>query len=120
YACISAVHVKRYSEIQNTVIGSTLSALGGAETAGVVIVDYTGTLGDVYTFLPPSLEAALSYYGKDVDANICTPLGVDRIHPIARRYPISSTQRCEELPDPVGSVILHARMVQGALQIGEE
>jgi hypothetical protein len=60
----------------------------------------TGKLGDVYTLYQTTLTDALALTGDErVMATICTPLSVDRVHPVANRFPIPSTQRCEDLPE---------------------
>lgn len=113
-----ASQVKNYANIQSVVIGQTLVAANKSNVHSVIIRDMTGTLGDVYTLLPPTLTDAISVYGKSITATICTPSSVDRIHPVARRYPIASTQRCEELPAASdGTIILTARSVNGLLTL---
>lgn len=78
----------------------------------------TGTLGDVYTLLPPIMTDALAINGKKIDATICTPISVDRLHPIAQRYPIPSTERCEEMANkPNGTLILTAQFINNSLTI---
>ncbi len=114
-----AHQIKHYGYIQNIVIGQTLAATKQNNSLSVVVRDMTGTLGDVYTLLPPTLTDALSVYGKSITATICTPSSVDRIHPVARRYPIPSTRRCEELPAaPDNTLFLSARLVDGLLTVG--
>lgn len=63
----------------------------------VLIRDETGRLGDTYTLYPPIVEQAFRARGLAITGTICTPLGVDRIHPRAQRFPIPSTERCEDL-----------------------
>lgn len=115
---VLAHQIKHYANIQNVVIEQTLIAANQSNAHSVTIRDTTGIIGDVYTLLPPTLTDAISVYGKSITATICTPSSVDRIHPVARRYPITSTQRCEELPAASdGTLILTARMVNGLLTL---
>jgi len=37
-----------------------------------MVRDYTGILGDVYTFLPPTLTDAMAISGIAIPADICT------------------------------------------------
>lgn len=51
----------------------------------VMVRSYTGILGDVYTFLPPTLTDAMAISGIAIPADICTPANVDdRKHPLAK------------------------------------
>jgi len=115
---VSAYHVKKYALVQKAVLSQTLAALGTQKPASILIQDASGTLGDVYTFLNPLLTDALAVTGHYIPAIICTPLGVDRLHPDAQRYPIGTTQRCEELPPQAAPVlVLTARIENGALTL---
>jgi hypothetical protein len=118
-AGLSAIKIKQYTDLQRTVISQTLDFIKRDNPQSVVISDSTGTLGDVYTLLEEgTLSSALAFYGKPMSAIICTPMGVDRIHPVAQRFPIPSTKRCEELPPaPAGQLLLHAQMVNGKITI---
>jgi hypothetical protein len=115
---LAAYQVRHYAKVQKLVISQTLNAVSQHNGPSVIIRDMTGTLGDVYTLLPPTLTDALALYGRNIATTICTPFSVDRIHPVARRYPIPSTPRCEELPAaPPGTMILSARFVDGVLTV---
>jgi hypothetical protein len=115
-AGLVAHQIKQYDKIQSAVIDQTLIAISRGGTHSVVIRDMTGMLGDVYTLLPPVLTDALAVHGKNIAATICTPSSVDRLHPVALRYPIQSTQRCEELPAASdNTLVLSARLVNGQL-----
>lgn len=92
-----AAGIWKDGQYQKIIINKTLNALKNNDSQSVVIVDTTGVLGDVYTLLGTTLSAALAVYGRRITATICTPLSVDRHHSVARRYPIKSTVRCEEL-----------------------
>lgn len=109
-----AVGIWMDGQYQKIVINKTLNALKNNDSQSVVIVDTTGVLGDVYTLLGTTLRDALAVYGRRVTATICTPLSVDRLHSVARRYPIKSTVRCEELSaDFNNSLMLTARWENG-------
>lgn len=116
---ITASHVKKYATIQSDVLNQTISAIdNNHSTSSIIIRDMTGTLGDVYTLLPPIMTDALAINGKKIDATICTPISVDRLHPIAQRYPIPSTERCEEMANkPNGTLILTAQFINNSLTI---
>lgn len=111
--------VKQYVELQRSVIAQTWAATASSGSELVLIQDTTGTLGDVYTFLGPTLGDASTVLGRKLTANICTPLSVDRLHPVAQRFPITTTPRCEELPPAAdGTLILTARWLGGVLVVG--
>jgi hypothetical protein len=113
-----ALGMKHYGELQQAVISQALSAAEQSDAQVMVIRDTTGVLGDVYTLLGTTLGDAMAVEGRPIAAMICTPLGVDRIHPVAQRYPIQSTPRCEDLPPAAdGSLVLTARWENGALTV---
>lgn len=71
-----------------------------AETATediVVVVDETGSYGDVYTLLPPYLDIALAVEGYGAGAVICTPDDVERNQPTAAKFPIPTTPSCTDV-----------------------
>jgi hypothetical protein len=120
-----ALDVSRYWTIQRDVIVQVLPLAAGAPPEGLLIRDHSGVLGDVYTFLAlptnggsgTALQAALANYGVDIPVRLCTPADVDRLHDVARRYPISTTKRCDVVP--VGaSLALDARSTGGKIVIG--
>jgi hypothetical protein len=113
-----ALGMKYYGELQQAVISQALSAAEQSHAQSMVIRDTTGVLGDVYTLLGTTLGDAMAVEGRPIAATICTPLGVDRIHPVALRYPIPTTPRCEDLPPAAaGSLVLTARWEDGALTL---
>ncbi len=102
------------AQYQKLVIKHALHALKSNDSQSIVIVDTTGVLGDVYTLFGTTLRDALAVYGRRVTATICTPLSVERRHSVARRYPIKTTVRCEELAGSFkNSLVLTARWVNG-------
>jgi hypothetical protein len=72
---------RHFVKVQQSVITQTWSAIEKGEWNSVMIRDTTGTLGDVYTFLGPTLGDASTVLGRNLTASICTPLSVDRLHP---------------------------------------
>jgi hypothetical protein len=117
-AILTAYDGVRNYWLQDSVLKQTISLAAPRKPSSLLLRDYTGTLGDVYTLLPPTLTTALSVRGLALPSTICTPLGVDRIHPDARRFPIATTPRCEDLPAPVPGVLtLDARIGPEGLSI---
>lgn len=111
--------VRHYVQLQRSVIDQTWSAVEKGDWKSVMIRDTTGTLGDVYTFLGPALGNASTVLGRNLTANICTPLSVDRMHPVAQRFPITTTPYCEGLPATTdATLILTARWINGVLVVG--
>ncbi|HEF4759218.1 TPA: hypothetical protein SAN82_001629 [Pseudomonas putida] len=110
--------VRDYVQLQRSVLTQTWSAVEKGDWKSVMIRDTTGTLGDVYTFLGSTLGDASTALGRNLTASICTPLAVDRLHPVAQRFPITTTPRCEELPVTSDStLVLTARWINGVLII---
>lgn len=110
--------VRHYVQLQRSVISQTWAAAEKSNSKSVLIRDTTGTLGDVYTFLGSTLGDASTVLGRPLTADICTPLSVDRLHPVAQRFPITTTLRCEDLVPPSDStLILTARWVNGILVV---
>lgn len=65
----------------------------------VILVDKTGLLGDVNTLYDSVLFSAIQYGNNYViSAEICTPSGVSRHHPVANRFPLPTTRDCEAVP----------------------
>jgi hypothetical protein len=117
-ALLSAIEVRRYAVVQRTVLKQTIAAIQDRKPASVLLVDTTGTLGDVYTFLNPTLGDALANRGVQIPASICTPVPVDRVHPVARRFPFEATPRCDKAPPMAApTLVLTAGWDNGALSI---
>jgi hypothetical protein len=89
-----ALGTRQYGEIQQSVLKQALFASEKNNSSSIVIRDTTGVLGDVYTLYVGALSSAMSALGKNISGTICTPLSVDRIHPVAQRFPVVSTPRC--------------------------
>lgn len=118
-ATVAAWNAKKYANVQRQVITQAVAAIDVHQPRSLLIQDATGTLGDVYTLLNPTLSQALAVHKRHVDATICTLSAVDRIHPDAQRYPIPTTQRCEEVPAQPGPVlVLVARKIDGMIVLG--
>ena len=88
-----------YSATQADVLRWIAPAVAAAgPTDRVLVLDSSGTLGDVYTFLPPHIWIASQVENdKDTQVDLCTVDGVVRNHPSAAVYPIGTTQYCSEL-----------------------
>lgn len=113
-----AFGTRQYGEIQQSVLKQALFASEKNNSSSIVIRDTTGVLGDVYTLYVGALSSAMSALGKNISGTICTPLSVDRIHPVAQRFPVVSTPRCEEMPQPpTPPLVLTARWVNGSIII---
>ncbi|WP_338665122.1 hypothetical protein VQH23_08095 [Pararoseomonas sp. SCSIO 73927] len=98
-------------------IGAQVANLARTSGAGRILLrDETGLLGDVYTYLGNTLSEALLVLGVRSWVNLCTPDGVDRIHPDALRYPIATTPRCAA-PAAQDTLVAVARMQGGKVVI---
>jgi hypothetical protein len=110
--------VRHYVQLQRSVISQTWAALDVKNASTVLVRDTTGTLGDVYTFLSSTLGDASTVLGRKLTADICTPIAVDRLHPVAQRFPIATTPNCEDLPPvPESTLVLTARWLDGVLVV---
>lgn len=117
-ALLSAVEVRRYALVQRTVLKQTIAAIQERKPGSVLLVDTTGTLGDVYTFLNPTLTDALANRGVHIPASICTPVPIDRVHPVARRFPFEATPRCDKAPPMAApTLVLTAVWDNGVLSV---
>jgi hypothetical protein len=111
-----AFGTRQYGEIQQSVLRQTLVASEKNNNSSIVIRDTTGVLGDVYTLYVGALSSAMSALGKSINGTVCTPISVDRIHPVAQRFPVVSTPRCEEMPPPpTPPLVLTARWENGSI-----
>jgi hypothetical protein len=89
---------------------SSVNALAAQHHASSVVVrDYSGSLGDVYRFYPPTLQQALTAGGSQVQAVLCSPPGVDRYHPVARRLSVEAVPACDGLKVAPDALLLDAR-----------
>lgn len=113
---VAAWDAKKFANIQRQVIKQVIPAIDAHNARSLLIVDTTGTLGDIYTLVNPTLTQALAVYKRQVEATICTPDTIDRFHPVARRYPVSTTPRCNEVsPQAAPVLVLVAREENGAI-----
>lgn len=104
--------------LEDHVLKATTKIANEHGATAVVLRDFSGTLGDVYLLYPPVFQQALLARRTPIDAVICTPIGVDRVHPIAHRLGVTSTPRCEESPTVSGALLLDARLTpDGAIAI---
>jgi hypothetical protein len=93
-----ASQARDYHNTQRDVVLQTIRLAKSAKATNVLLWDYSGTLGDVYTMLPPVLQQELTAMHSPLRATICTPRGIDRYQPVARRLLIATTPTCEDLP----------------------
>lgn len=115
---LTAEQFKHYSKLQKDTIQGILAEIVERDVTQVILHDTTGLLGDVYTLLNPTLTDALNFYGSSVSAVICTPKSIDRVHPVALRYPIQSTPRCEsQSPQQEKVTLLTAYLENGKIKI---
>ena len=115
WAAICAVEARNYWNLQSYVLGTTANLAETKQTTSILIVDRTGSLGDVYTFYATTLSEASTAQGKPLDVVICTPVDVDRLHPVARRFPIPTTSRCGS--DSAGRTVLVAEEIGGRVHL---
>lgn len=95
-----AASIRENVVLQKSVLRQAVSLVRKYKPQSLIIRDQTGKLGDVYTLYQTTLHEALAAMANEnVAATICTPLSVDRLHPVANRFPIPSTPRCEDLPE---------------------
>lgn len=98
--CFTALNIRKNVVLQKNVLAQAAKVTNRYKPHYLVVEDMTGRLGDVYTLYDVAFSDALAVkWHENVTATICTPLSIDRIHPIANRFPIPSTQRCEALPE---------------------
>ena len=98
---------RNYALLERVVSSSHQAGPGST----LVVVDRSGKYGDVYGWLPPTLETATSVVlGAPSQVTLCTPADTERDHPVAQRYPISSTPDCEGLL--VGRGVLRSDIVE--------
>ncbi len=104
-----------YHAVQRAVLTNTDLLAARHHAKSVILQDYSGSLGDVYTFLPPTLQQALEARHIAVHAVICTPVDVDRDAPIARRLQIETTPRCSLIPRTPQDIVIDVTTGQHGL-----
>lgn len=116
---VSAHNTRGVWDFQKDITTQITNLALSTRATHIILRDETGLLGDVYTFLGDGLSDAVASRGVEVKIELCTPPGVDRIHPDARRYPIATTSRCttagEQNPQTIEAV---ARMSGSKVVIG--
>jgi hypothetical protein len=103
--------VRRFNNVQESTINQTARLLAQHRANSVVVWDYTGKLGDVYSLyqFQNTLSLALRARGIQVKyAVICTPRGVDRIQPYAQRFHWAQTPECLTLHPPAHTLGISA------------
>lgn len=118
WATVCAIEARSAWTLQSYVVRTTAAFATVHKATSVAIIDETGLLGDVYSLLGDTLTRALKSQGQEVDTTICTPLDVDRLHPVAQRYPISTTPRCDgDVGSRESTLVLLARTEDGRLRL---
>jgi hypothetical protein len=114
---LSIIVWAHYGSIQKRtleVVEPAVRAATGKET--VYVVDHSGYLGDVYTFLPPLLGVATEVSFRDSSpVELCTANGVVRHQTLAAEYPIPTTPDCSRINIPRSARLVSQGVVQGAL-----
>jgi len=110
---------RRNYQAENFLLSGTAVAVRDAHAKSVVVKDRTGTLGDIYTLYQSAFWSALTLRGTVVTtATLCTPIGVDRIAPVAASLGVSSTPRCEDIPPTKPkALVLQVVAVPGGLAL---
>jgi hypothetical protein len=120
-SALTAFAVRKDDVLQQEVITQASSIVKDYKPKTLVVRDMTGTLGDVYSLYQTVLQDALFVdANENISAIICTPLSVDRLHPIANRFQIASTPRCEDLSQLKGQKapgLLVTHWNNGSLQV---
>lgn len=95
-ASINLVQWAQYSSTQSKILRLIQPAVERADpTDKVLVADSSGTLGDVYTFLPPHLWFASEVENdKATEVDLCTVDGTVKDQPVAERFPIETTAAC--------------------------
>lgn len=110
-----AADAYRYHQVQMEVVVNTVRIAGEHGATSVVLADYSGRLGDVYTLYPPTLQILLDAEGLSLLAVICTPRDIDRVNPVAQRSLIPTTPRCD-----APGVIMPGQLIINVTQVGND
>jgi hypothetical protein len=114
-ASVGLMQWAKYAVEQSVVlalVAPVVSQAGPNDT--VLVLGSSGTLGDVYTFLPPHL-----WYASEVECckptqiDLCTVDGTVRIHPVAAQFPLGSTQYCSELVLHGTAKVISSELISG-------
>jgi hypothetical protein len=95
--------------LQRAVIDQAQDIARQHPAPGYIVRDWTGRYGDLHTFLASAtLQQAITASGMTIEAQMCTPRGVARSHPVLERVPSASPMAwCDEnLTVPAGSMVL--------------
>lgn len=115
WALFCAIEVHSYWKLQSYVVRNVEAFSVQHHRQKLVIADYTGVLGDIYTLYQGTLSAALLSRGMKAEATICAPADIDRLHPLAARFPVPSTLRCTDKELTEADMV--AQMVDGRLRL---
>jgi hypothetical protein len=97
---ILGLGARRQSAVEESVIGQTARLLKAHHASSVVVWDYTGRLGDLYSLYEFKHLLTLGVLARGTrvtTATICTPLGVDRVQPYAQHLHWALTPTCQAL-----------------------
>lgn len=89
---------RREGKLNSVLIAQVVGAVeSGGTSSGYVVVDHSGRFGDVYTMLPPYLQIAVTNIVPETrSVLLCTARGVPKKHPVAARFPIATTEECDD------------------------
>ncbi len=99
-AAANAYNSFRPYRLQRLVLDQTKALVRENNAQLVLLRDWTGTLGDMYTFAVAStLQEAMSVEGLPIEIALCTPTNIDRLHPMMWKvHGTTGVPRCEALP----------------------
>jgi hypothetical protein len=91
---------RRQFEVQDSVATQAAHAVTAAGATTVMLKDWSGRLGDVYSLYPSIAFPAIVAHGANglTKAVLCTPPGVERYTPTARQLRWPTTERCDKVP----------------------
>ncbi len=115
WSLFCAAEVRSYWNLQSYVVRAAEAVSTQDRKQKLVIADYTGILGDIYTLYQGALTTALLSRAVKAEATICTPMDVDRLHPLAARFPVPSSLRCTDRELTEADIV--AQMVDGRLRL---
>lgn len=100
WASIDAFISYRPYILQRSVLNQTEAIVQKNNAHHVLLRDWTGRLGDYFTFeVPDTLQQAMAVEGWPIDISLCTPDGVQRINPMMQKFHgATGLPRCEAMP----------------------
>jgi hypothetical protein len=124
----SALNLQKWAELsdaQERTLSIVSTVINEVSTNyELVLVDETGKLGDIYTFYGSAFSTAIkaTFGAESPPGIICTADVVERKHPYASRYPLTTTEFCSAVlsPDavklgegtiPAGKILIYAQPI---------